>query len=191
VALLIRASGIVLTGGASRRMGRDKALLPVGTPPTPLARRVADALRDGGCTDITCVGGDLEGLGALGLAVAPDDHPGDGPLGGVLTGLGIAALPTVVVLACDLPSIDGASVRGLLTALGSRPGADVAVPLVDGRLQVHAAAFRRAARERLRTSFERGERSLTRAIGDLELVTVTHLDPDALADVDSPGDLDR
>jgi molybdopterin-guanine dinucleotide biosynthesis protein A len=191
VALLIRASGIVLTGGASRRMGSDKALLPVGVPPTPLAVRVAGALRDGGCPDITCVGGDLAGLRALGLTAVPDDHPGAGPLGGVLTGLRFAALPIVVALACDLPAIDGAAVRGLVTALTGRPGADVAVPFVDGHLQVHAAAFRRAARASLAEAFDGGERSLTRAIGGLEVVEVTRLDPNALVDVDSPSDLDR
>ncbi len=116
-ALLIRASGIVLTGGESRRMGRDKALLPVGTPPTALAVRVAGALRAGACPDITCVGGDLAALRALGLDAVPDDHPGEGPLGGVLTGLRTAALGIVLVLACDLPAIDGATVRGLVTAL--------------------------------------------------------------------------
>jgi molybdopterin-guanine dinucleotide biosynthesis protein A len=190
-ALLIRASGIVLTGGASRRMGRDKALLPVGSPPTALAVRVAGALRDGACPDVTCVGGDLAGLRALGLTAVPDDHPGEGPLGGVLTGLRTAALGLVVVLACDLPAIDGATVRGLVTALASRTSASVAVPLVDGHRQVHAAAFRRAARPALADAFAAGERSLTRAIEPLEVVTVEHLDPRALADVDGPGDLDR
>jgi molybdopterin-guanine dinucleotide biosynthesis protein A len=191
VALLLRASGIVLTGGASRRMGRDKALLPVGVPPTPLAVRVAGALRDGGCPDITCVGGDLAALAELGLTAVPDDHPGEGPLGGVLTGLRVASLPAVVVLACDLPAIDGAAVRALIRGLTDHPGASVAVPLLDGRLQVHAAAFRRTAGPSLAVAFEGGERSLTRAIAGLEIVTVTHVDPSALADVDSPGDLDQ
>ena len=73
-------------------MGRDKALVPVGSPPTPMAVRVAAALRDGGCTDVTCVGGDADGLTALGLTVVADDHPGLGPLGGVLTGLRLSLI---------------------------------------------------------------------------------------------------
>lgn len=191
MALLVRASGVVLTGGASSRMGRDKALLPVGTPPVPLAVRVAGALHDAGCPDVTCVGGDRAGLEALGLAVAPDDHPGEGPLGGVLTGLRVAGLGIVVVLACDLPAIDGAAVRGLVSTLAADPTVEVAVPEVDGRLQVHAIAIRRACRDRLAAAFDGGERSLTRALAALEVATVTHLDPRALADVDSPDDLDR
>lgn len=191
MAIIVRASGVVLTGGASRRMGRDKAVLPVGDPAVPLAVRVAAALADAGCPDITCVGGDLEALDALGLRTAPDDHPGEGPLGGVLTGLRLADLAIVVVLACDLPAIDGATVRGLITALATAPSAEVAVPEVDGHLQVHAAAFRRSCRPRLLAAFDAGERSLTRALAPLEVVPVTHLDARALVDVDSPGDLDK
>lgn len=191
MALLLRASGIILTGGSSSRMGTDKALLAVGDPPMPLAARVGAALRDAGCPDVTCVGGDQGALTTLGLSVVPDDHPGEGPLGGVLTGLRVAALPTVVVLACDLPAIDGATIRGLLATLGSASSAQAAVPVVDGRLQVHALAVRRSARGALADAFAAGERSLTRALGELEVVTTDRLDPAALADVDRPADLGR
>jgi molybdopterin-guanine dinucleotide biosynthesis protein A len=170
-------------------MGRDKALLPVGDPPAPMAVRVAGALAAGGCPDITCIGGDLDALAALGLNARADDHPGDGPLGGVLTALRVAALPVVVVLACDLPAIDGATVRGLVAALVGAPGAQVAAPLVDGHLQVHAAAYRRTAHAALGAAFADGERSITRALAALEVVAVTHLDAASLRDVDSPDDL--
>ena len=189
MAILIRASGVVLTGGASRRMGTDKALLAVGDPAIPMAVRVTDALRGAGCPDITCIGGDLDGLRALGLHARADDHPGEGPLGGLLTGLRHAKLATVVVLACDLPAIDGATIRGLITALAGDPHADAAVPQIDGRLQVHAAAFRRGAHLALEAAFAAGERSITRALGDRRVVRVDHLDPAALADVDGPADL--
>ena len=189
MAMFVRASGIVLTGGASSRMGRDKALLPVGDPPTALAVRVAGALRDAGCPDIACVGGDLDALAALGLRAEADDHPGAGPLGGVLTALRVASLPLVVILACDLPAITGASVRGLVTALDSAPRAAAAVPLVDGHLQVHALAVRRSIDADLAAAFAGGERSLTRALRGVEVVAVEHLDPATLVDADRPGDL--
>ncbi len=189
MAVFVRASGIVLTGGSSSRMGRDKALVTTGDPPTALAVRVARALGDGGCTDITCVGGELASLAALGLAVHPDAHPGEGPLGGVLTGLRIASLPIVVVLACDLHAITGAAVRGLVSVLSSTPSADVAVPLVDGRLQVHAAAYRRRSAPRLQDAFDAGERSLTRALRSVTIAEVRHVDRAVLVDADRPGDL--
>jgi molybdopterin-guanine dinucleotide biosynthesis protein A len=63
------------------------------------------------------------------------------------------------------------------------------VPVLDGHRQVHAAAFRRAARPALLDAFEQGERSLTRALDELDVVTVDHLAPEALRDVDRPEDL--
>ncbi|HLM64354.1 MAG TPA: molybdenum cofactor guanylyltransferase [Acidimicrobiales bacterium] len=75
----------VLCGGASRRMGQDKAFLVVEGE--AMVVRVARALRGAGAGEVVAVGGDAAGLRGLGLAHLPDDHPGDGPLGGVLTAL--------------------------------------------------------------------------------------------------------
>ena len=47
-------------------MGRDKALLRVAG--TPMALRVAEALRVGGCASVVGIGGDTESLNAVGLA---------------------------------------------------------------------------------------------------------------------------
>src|SRR5436190_11510610 len=97
-------SAVVLTGGASRRMGRDKALLPVGG--VAMAARVASALRKAGADDITCVGGDLDGLRALGLDAIEDEWPGEGPVAGLLAGMANATHDVVVFTACDLIAPD-------------------------------------------------------------------------------------
>ena len=49
-------TGAVLCGGASRRMGTDKALVEVDG--VPMAERVAGALHAGGCAPVVFVGGD-------------------------------------------------------------------------------------------------------------------------------------
>src|SRR5262245_1565825 len=92
-------SGAVLTGGASRRMGRDKALVEVDG--RPMAGRVAAALREAGAAEVQAIGGDAAGLGELGLDVVPDRFPGEGPLGGIVTALSAASQPVTVVVACD------------------------------------------------------------------------------------------
>jgi molybdopterin-guanine dinucleotide biosynthesis protein A len=66
-------------------MGRDKAFVVVDGE--PMVVRVARALRGAGADEVVAVGGDEARLSALGLAHLPDDHPGEGPLGGVLTAL--------------------------------------------------------------------------------------------------------
>ncbi|HEU5454982.1 MAG TPA: NTP transferase domain-containing protein, partial [Nocardioides sp.] len=85
-------------------MGTDKALLEVDG--IPLARRVANALRAAGADPVVAVGGDLEALGALGLHAEPDLHPGEGPLGAILTALAATTEAVVVGRACDLPAAD-------------------------------------------------------------------------------------
>ena len=77
--------GAVLCGGASRRMGVDKAAVEVDG--TPMARRVGDVLAAAGCSPVIAIGGDPTALGHLGLDVVDDGFPGQGPLGGILTAL--------------------------------------------------------------------------------------------------------
>jgi molybdopterin-guanine dinucleotide biosynthesis protein A len=175
-------AGAVLTGGASRRMGTDKALLEVDG--RAMAVRVADALRAAGATRVVAVGGDADALAALGLDVVADAHPGEGPLGGILTALSALDEEVVVVLACDLPQPDPAAVRRVLDALGD---ADVAAP--PGEL-LHAAYHRRA-QAHLADAFAAGERAPHRAVHGLHVVAVDDLPARALADADHPEDLPR
>lgn len=165
-------------------MGTDKALLEVDG--VPLARRVATALRAAGSDPVIAVGGDLEALGDLGLTVVPDLHPGEGPLGAILTALAATTEDVVVVLACDLPAADADTVRAVALALGD---ADVAAPWHDGRHELLHAAYHRRAEPVLRAAFDAGERAPHRAIADLVVVGVEGLPAVALADADTPDDL--
>src|SRR5690606_15766602 len=127
--------GAVLCGGASRRMGRDKALIEVDG--IALARRVADALRGGGCGRVVAIGGDGPALAALGLEPVPDGWPGEGPLGGLATALGTArGAEALVVAPCDLLSPSATVVDALLTTLVEGGAeADAATGEVDGRVE--------------------------------------------------------
>lgn len=118
--------GGLLVGGGSRRMGRDKALLP-GPGGAPLARRAATALSS--CVD------DLWLLGSgpvpESLASLPrlDDAPDvPGPLAGLLAALRHRPAATWVTCPCDLPHVDAAAVRWLLDQ--RRPGRAAVLPRV-------------------------------------------------------------
>ena len=121
----------------------------------------------------------------------PDDHPGEGPLGGICTALRLAPADIVVVLSCDMPSIDAATVSALVASLADQPGADVAAPVVDGHVQAITAAYRRSARPGLVGAFEQGERAVRRALAGLSVQAIEGLDAHRLADVDRPEDLPR
>jgi len=112
-----RPAGVVLTGGASRRMGRDKAFVEVAG--VPMVVRVADALRGAGCDPVWCQGGDLVGLRELGLAAHPDLEPGAGPVAAIDAALGRAP-GGALVAACDLPDLAPTDLQSLL---GEQPAA--------------------------------------------------------------------
>jgi molybdopterin-guanine dinucleotide biosynthesis protein A len=169
-------------------MGRDKALVEVAG--RPLALIAATALRAAGATRVVAVGGDERLLRRLGLEVVPDDHPGAGPLGGVLTAMRAARTPHLVVLACDLPGARPDAVARVRGALVATPGAAVAWPEEDGHPQVlHAAWDVGPALPVLAAAFSTGERSLRRAAAGLPRAVVAGIAAAALGDVDRPEEL--
>lgn len=112
--------GVVLAGGASRRMGRDKASMEVEGE--TLVARAARKLA-GVTGEVVLADG---GRSLLGAAVpSVPDGPGRGPAAGLL-GAALARPATVLlVLACDLPSVP----VPLLTLLADEaPDADLVIP---------------------------------------------------------------
>lgn len=113
--------GAILVGGQSRRMGRDKSLLPVAG--IPLVERVAACLAS--CLgEVILVGDRPERFASLGLPVVPDLHPGSA-LGGIHAALCYARGRGVFVAPCDLPFPSTPLLHHLLSLA---PGYDVVVP---------------------------------------------------------------
>lgn len=106
-------AGVVLTGGASKRMGVDKAFVVVDG--APMVVRVADALWEAGCHPVECQGGDGDAIGRLGLQRVADLVPGAGPASAILEALRRHGGP-IVVAACDLPALDAATVGAVIDA---------------------------------------------------------------------------
>jgi molybdopterin-guanine dinucleotide biosynthesis protein A len=103
--------GVVLAGGESRRMGRDKANVDVLG--TVLWRRQVGVLRDAGAGRVVLIRRrDQDPIDY------PDCHfdlfPGSGPLAGIHAALELGGDPLVAVLAVDMPGIDAAWFEWLL-----------------------------------------------------------------------------
>jgi molybdenum cofactor guanylyltransferase len=110
--------GVVLAGGSSQRMGRDKTLLEAGGESLPerAARRLA-----GVCAEVAVAD---RGRGLLpGLPSLPDG-PGRGPAAGILGAAAAYPGRRLLVLACDLPRVPA----GLLAALSTLDGCDAVFP---------------------------------------------------------------
>lgn len=169
-------------------MGTDKAFVDVRGRPLAVVGR--DALLRAGASEVVAVGGDGDRLRGLGLRPVEDRWPGEGPLAGLISGLAAVATPAAVVLACDLLAVDAHCVRRVLHALSTN-GVDVAVPVVDGRSEVLAAAWWTATLAHLEQCFAAGYRAPSRALRGLRVHEVRGLPAGALVDADSPADLER
>jgi len=121
----MQASGFVLAGGASKRMGQDKALLPYRG--TTLVEHVAKTVSE--ATGSVALIGDPTRLGHLGLAVFPDELPSCGPPSGIYTALRISETDWNLVVACDMPAV---SVEILTELLRRAEGSDRACVTATG-----------------------------------------------------------
>ena len=143
------ATLLILAGGASRRMGRPKHLLP-----TPYGRLIEHLVQrfGGAFEEILVVGRNLD-LSANGLRVVEDARPEQSPLVGIHGGLTAAATDLSFVLACDLPFAVPELVHHVLCASSD---VDIAVPVVRGYLEPLFAAYRRSALESITETLDRG-----------------------------------
>lgn len=177
-----RYGGIVLAGGSSTRMGVDKAQIAVDG--MPMLDRVVQTLSLV-CDDVVVVGGERTRTDVRCIA---DRYPGEGPLGGIVTAMDDISAERLVVVACDLPMLDVATIRTLQEGL-DRSGTALAVPLVEGRRQWLCAAWQRCALDVLRTRFIEGERSIHRAVHGLSETVIIPRDSTPLIDIDTPEEL--
>ena len=182
---------MILAGGESRRMGRDKLTLEVGG--VPLIRRVYDAISIR-CEDVILVGRNTAPL--EGVRIVSDERAGrQGPLAGMEAGLAAASNRQVFVAAGDLPFLPAELVGALLDRL-EELGALAVVPRHGGRTHPLCAAYDRGVLPGVRSAFDRGIRSVREFVGTLDTVEYVEAglrrfgDPDLfLMNVNSPGDL--
>lgn len=104
--------GVVLGGGMSSRMGRDKALLPLGYSTllanmvltlTPFCDSIAYSTQKGRTTSIE------------GLQVIEDQQSGKGPLMGIYSALCNTLHRICIVTACDIPYVYAPLIKKMLT----------------------------------------------------------------------------
>lgn len=161
----------LLAGGASRRMGADKALLELGG--VPMAVRTA-RLVEPLVAAVTLVG-PLERYSPLGLPAIPDREPGLGPLGGIATALADTRRDWNLVLACDLPYLTAAWLAHLI-ARARESGADALLPHSEaaGMLlpEPLCAMYHRRCLPAMDAALERGVRKVTDGLAGLRIETI-------------------
>jgi molybdopterin-guanine dinucleotide biosynthesis protein A len=115
-------TGVILAGGASSRMGSNKALLPYrGGRFIEAIYRLLDGLFD----EVIVVTNTPEQYRFLPCRMVGDVFPGMGALAGIHAGLRESANPWIFAVACDMPYLNGDLIRRLFAA---RAGEDAVVP---------------------------------------------------------------
>jgi molybdenum cofactor guanylyltransferase len=136
-------TGVVLAGGMSRRMGRDKATITHGSQ--PLWQRQREILRHAGAVVTAIVR--RPGQTPLGLPedclLWHDEATDAGPLAGLHVALRECRTSQLAVLAVDMPGIDAWWFQWLGSYCGSSVGAMACRP--DGRYEPLAAIYPRIA----------------------------------------------
>ncbi len=185
-----RVSAIILAGGQSRRMGRDKALIDYrGQPIIAHVINTLHALSD----DIVVVSNRSDLYGSFGARVVPDYDPPCGPLGGIAAGLQAAQYPLAVVVACDMPFLNMKLLRWLIDLA---EGYDAVVPQTGDEFEPLHAVYRRECHSPIVRHIERGERRVISFFADVRLRPVPEpewrrLDPAgrSLVNLNTPDDL--
>ena len=182
-----RVQGVVLAGGLSTRMGRDKARIRLDGE--FLYVRAARCLIEVGCDRVVVVArSDLETHADI-SDFWRDLHGGQGPLDGLLTALTNSTAPMVSVLAVDLPGVTGEVLRRTREALAENLDLDAVVLRGGKGRQALAASWRRVPTlERIQPLFASGERSLHRILESLVVQDVIVGD-EVLVNVNTPEEL--
>ena len=132
-------SGVLIAGGKSRRMGRDKRLLTVGG--TSLFHRTLSLLEQMFPETIVVLAQPVTSLEVQGSRVVYDVIPNAGSLGGLYTGLMVASHPRIFAVACDMPFLDSEMMRFMASF---DTAADIVVAKLESGFQPLHALYSRS-----------------------------------------------
>jgi len=185
-------AAVVLAGGASRRMGRDKATLVIEGPagPVTLVERIVSIV-SARCRPVYVIAAPGQALPELPGIVLRDEVRGVGPL--LATGRGLraaaeAGLEHAFVCAVDMPELTTELIE-TLTGPAERLGADVVLPW-DGRDHYLAGIYRTELFSTIAGLVSAGERSMRSLVDSVDTQRIVMPEQSALTNVNTVADLE-
>jgi len=133
----MEASGIILAGGLSSRMGADKNLMAYSNE--TLIEHMVKEMRQV-VDEIIIASNHTAKYGIPGTTEVQDIYPGMGPLGGIHAGLLATKKPWAFVVATDMPLFRAELANFILERCAEY---DVVVPYINGRWEPLCAAYSR------------------------------------------------
>ena len=180
----------VQAGGRSSRMGRDKALVPLGGK--PLIEHVLARLEGFG-DEVLVTTNRPEEYAFLGQRLVEDADPGAGALHGLSSALGAAQGDRVVLVGCDMPFVSRPLIEHMLQVDSE---ADVVVPRFGERLHPLHAIYAKSCSTPVREALAAGEKRMISFFPQVQVQIVEQevvegYDPAGLSffNVNTPEDL--
>jgi len=170
-------TGIVLAGGSSRRMGRDKAFLELDG--RPLIAHVVECVARV-CAEVLVVASNVQPYAGLGARLVEDRFRGVGVLGGLHAGLEAAAHELALAVGCDMPFLNPALLRAFV---GWAEGFDVAVLRQGEQVEPLHGAYRRTCLPAMEAAIHANRR---RIVSFFPQIRVRYVTPEEVAPFD-PG----
>lgn len=172
--MIADCTAIILAGGDSRRMGRDKAMLEFSGQ--PLIQAAIDTMQRLFAVTLLSV---RQLRPEIRLTQVLDFQNDGGPLTGLLSAMAKVTTPWVFAVGCDMPFVSPALIDQLAVR---RAGYQAVVPVVQGRAQPLLAFYSREGRDMMRASLASGDKSL---LGALKQLQVCYVDEAELIAADS------
>ena len=170
-------SGIILAGGRSSRMGRDKTLLLIKNE--TLIERTVRKLR-GFVDEIIIASNHTAKYDLPGIVEVPDSYPGMGPLGGMHAGLMVAKHQYSFIVSCDMPFFTEELARYLLER---KAGYDVVVPEIRNRLEPLCAVYSRDCIKPIEQCLQAGVSQVYRFYPDVKVCKIVESDLGQIGDL--------
>ena len=188
-------SGIVLVGGKSHRLGRNKAVEFIDGQ--PLIVRIISRLSRLTQQTVVVVN-DEKRISLLALPDsakgAVDVYPDKGPLGGIFTGLSAAQSQWAIVVACDMPFLN---LKLLNHMISLRNGNDAIVPVIENQPEPTHALYSKACLPHIESKLKTNDLKIASFFNQVRVKflpqeEIDPMDPDHLSffNVNTQQDLD-
>lgn len=145
------ASGIILAGGKSSRMGEDKSLLTFNDK-TLIAQIVETLKRVPAIKEIIIVSNESNKYNFTDIKEITDIYPSMGPLSGIHTSLVSAKYDYCFITACDMPFLNNELVDYIIK---QSAGFDIAIPLINDNLEPLCAVYSKNCLKNIENSLEK------------------------------------
>nr|WP_242462912.1 molybdenum cofactor guanylyltransferase [Persephonella atlantica] len=190
---------IILAGGESKRMGRDKAFLPLCGK--PFIQIVAEKLSNYSHRLIISTNKDeslyteyLKDIDAQ-IIFVKDKNPYSGPLNGIVSCLDVLSADLVFISTCDTPLLEEKLIPFFTDSIDSF---QAVIPEVKGKLQFLNTLYEKSAINAAENLYKKGVRSLHRWVESINALKidqkeVEEIDPNLYSywSINTPEDYQR